>query len=231
MRSKCFNSPKKQNVSKRPDQKMSQGGKMLQYLQIKICPREQNILIPSYCLLLSENTKFTRQYTNQPPELRTKKLFELNDDLHETYRIGSQIRFKTSMLKLSFCDYSDAYYTCEWNYISSKHNTQAADANNNNKKVVLKNCALFTDCIGEINNTQVDNAEDIDIVMWMYNLIEYSNNFLKTSGSLWQNYRDDPLLDNNGNIADFTGVNDNSKFLKYKQKKQVNQLLTVKKLK
>ena len=70
---------------------------MLQYLQIKICPREQNILIPSYCLLLSENTKFTRQYTNQPTELRTKKLFELNDDLHETYRIGSQIRFKTSM--------------------------------------------------------------------------------------------------------------------------------------
>ena len=67
--------------------------------------------------------------------------------------------------------------------------------------------------------------------MWMYNLIEYSNNFLETSGSLWQHYRDDPLLDNNGNIADFTGVNDNSKFLKYKQKKQVNQLLTVKKLK
>ena len=76
---------------------MSQGGKMLQYLQIQICPREQNILIPSYCLLLSENTKFTRQYTNQPTELRTKKLVELNDDLHETYRIGSQIRFKTSM--------------------------------------------------------------------------------------------------------------------------------------
>ena len=75
---------------------------MLQYLQIQICPREQNILIPSHCLLLSENTKFTRQYTNQPTELRTKKLVELNDDLHETYRTGSQIRFKISMLKLSF---------------------------------------------------------------------------------------------------------------------------------
>ena len=66
------------------------------------------------------------------------------------------------------------------------------------KGVVLKNCAPFTNCISEINNTQVDNAKDIDIVMLMYNLIEYSDNYTKTSGSLWQYYRDEP----NDNLAD-----------------------------
>ena len=55
-----------------------------------------------------------------------------------------------------------------------------------------KNCAPFINCISEINNTQVDNAKDIDIVMPMYNLIEYSDNYAKTSGSLWQYFRDEP---------------------------------------
>ena len=58
------------------------------------------------------------------------------------------------------------------------------NANNNHKELVFKNCAPFTDCISEINNTQIDNAKDIDLVMLMYNLIEYSNNYSKTSESL-----------------------------------------------
>ena len=58
----------------------------------------------------------------------------------------------------------------------------AAAANNTNKKVIFKNCAPFTNCISKINNTQVDDAEHIDIVMPMYNLIEHSDNYLKTSG-------------------------------------------------
>ena len=57
-------------------------------------------------------------------------------------------------------------------------------ANNNHKELVFKNCAPFTDCISEINNTQIDNAKDIDLVMLMYNLMEYGNNCSKTSGSL-----------------------------------------------
>ena len=61
-----------------------------------------------------------------------------------------------------------------------------ADANNANKKVILKNCTPFTDCISERNNKQVDNAKYIDVVMPMYNLIEYSNNYSRTSGSLGQ---------------------------------------------
>ena len=60
------------------------------------------------------------------------------------------------------------------------------------KGVIFKNCAPFTDCISEINNTQVDNAKGIDVVMTMYNIIEYSNNYLKKSGILWQYYRDEP---------------------------------------
>ena len=75
------------------------------------------------------------------------------------------------------------------------------------KKVILKNCAPFTNCISEINNAQIDNAKDIDIIMPMYNLIEYSNNFSKTSGSLWQYCKDIPTLNDNGNIVNFNGAN------------------------
>ena len=88
-------------------------------------------------------------------------------------------------------------------------NTTAADAdaNNTNKKVIFKNCAPSTNCISEINNTQVDNAEDIDIVMPMYNLIEYSDNYAKTSGSLWQYCKDILAVDNNNAIINFTENN------------------------
>ena len=90
------------------------------------------------------------------------------------------------MLKSSLCDYSDAYILIKGTI--SVNNTAAADAagNNTNKKVIFENCAPFTNCISEINNTQIDNAKDIDIVMLMCNLIEYSDNYAKTTGSLWQ---------------------------------------------
>ena len=68
-------------------------------------------------------------------------------------------------------------------------NNTAADgaaANNTNQNVIFKNCAPFTCCINKLNNTQIDNAEYIDIVMPIYNLIEYSDNYSKTSGGLWQ---------------------------------------------
>ena len=66
------------------------------------------------------------------------------------------------------------------------------------KGVTFKNCAPFTKCISRINNTDIDNAHDIDIVMPMYNLIEYNDNYSKTCGSLWQYYKDDP----NDNLTD-----------------------------
>ena len=61
-----------------------------------------------------------------------------------------------------------------------------------NKIVIFKNCAPFTDCLNELNNTQVDNAKYIDAVMPIYNLSQYSNMYLKISGSLWRYYRGDP---------------------------------------
>ena len=77
---------------------------------------------------------------------------------------------------------------------------------------MFKNCAPFTDCISKINNTQVDNAKDIDIVMPMYNLIEYSDNYSKTSGSLWQYCKDVPAVSNNGDIVDFNRINATDSF-------------------
>ena len=72
--------------------------------------------------------------------------------------------------------------------------------------------------ITEINNTQIYDAQKIDVLMPMYNLIEYSDAYLKTSGSLWQYYRDEPDLANNGNIIDFSDVNNNTTSFKFKQK-------------
>ena len=72
---------------------------------------------------------------------------------------------------------------------------------------MFKNCAVFANCITKINNTQIDNAEYIDIVMPMYNLTEYSDNYSKTSESLWQYYKDILAVNNAGNIVDFTATN------------------------
>ena len=111
------------------------------------------------------------------------------------------------MLKSSLCDYRDAYILVKGTI--AVNNTAAADANANNtdKKVIFKNWAPFTNCISEINNAQVDNAKDIDIVMPMYNLIEYSDNYSKTSGSLWQYCMDIPAVNNNDAIFNFTEKN------------------------
>ena len=87
------------------------------------------------------------------------------------------------MLRSSLCDYSDAYILVKGNITVKNTAAEGAAANNTNKKVIFKNCAPFTNCIIKINNTQIDNAEYIDIVMPMYNLIEYSDNYSKTSGS------------------------------------------------
>ena len=103
------------------------------------------------------------------------------------------------MLKSSLCDYSDAYI-----FVKGKITITGAGADvaarrtdERDKGVAFKNCAPFTICVSEINNTQIDNCKDIDIVMPMYNLIEYSDNYAKTSGSLWQYCRDEP----NNNLA------------------------------
>ena len=140
--------------------------------------------------------------SNQPSKFRTKNWVEINDESRGTYNVNSQIKFKIAMLKSSLCDYSDAYILVKGTITVNNTAAADADANNTNKKVIFQNCAPFTNCISEINNTQVDNAKDIDIVMPMYDLIEYSDNYAETSGSLWQYCLDKPAL-NNGAIVDF----------------------------
>ena len=80
------------------------------------------------------------------------------------------------------------------------------------KKVIFKNCAPFTNCISEINSTQIDNAKDIAIVMPMYNLIEYSDNYAKTPGSLWQYCKDIPARNANNEITEFRVNNTTDSF-------------------
>ena len=150
--------------------------------------------------------------SNQPSKFRTRNWVEINNDIRGAYSLNKQIRFKTSMLRSSLCDYSDAYIIVKGNI--SVNDTAAADAaaNNTNKKKIFKNCVPFIKCISKINNTQIDNAEYIDTVMPMYNLSEYSNNYSKKSGSLWQYCLDIPAANNNGDIVDFNGANATDSF-------------------
>ena len=96
------------------------------------------------------------------------------------------------MSRSELCDYSDTH-------IVVKGAINVADSNNNayDKKLAFKNNAPFISCITKLNNIFVDNAEDLDILMPMYNLIEYSKNYSKTTGSLWNHYRDEPNSDSN----------------------------------
>ena len=123
---------------------------------------------------------------NQPSKFRTKHWVEINDESRGAYDTNSQIKCKTITLKSSLCDCNDKYMLVSGYITVNNIAADNADLNNANKKVIFKDCAPFTNCINEINNTQVGSAEDIDIVMPMHNLIEYNDNYLKTSGSFWQ---------------------------------------------
>ena len=150
--------------------------------------------------------------SNKPSKFRAKNWVETNDESRGTYSVNRQINFKTSMLRSSLCDYSDAYILAKGNMTVNNTAAEGAAANNTNNKVIFKNCAPFTDRISKMYNTQVDNAKDIDIVMPMYNLIEYSDNYSKTSGILWQYCKDIPPVNNNGNIVDFNVTNATDSF-------------------
>ena len=112
---------------------------------------------------------------HQPSRFRTKIWVEKNYESRGTYNASKQIKFKTTIIKSSLCDYSDACTLVKRTIAVNSKAAADANANNTNKKVIFKNCAPFINCISEINNTQVDNGKDIDIAM--YNLIEYSDDF------------------------------------------------------
>ena len=127
--------------------------------------------------------------SNQPSKFRTRDWVEINDESKGTYT-GNSIKFKTTMLRSNLCDYADAYILVKGIItITGRENDVAArKADERNKGVIFKNCAPFTKCINRINNTEIDTARDIDNVMPMYNLIEYNDNYSKSSGSLGQYY-------------------------------------------
>ena len=122
--------------------------------------------------------------SNQPSKFRTRNWFEINDEVRGTYT-GHEIKFKTARLRSNLCDYADAYILVKGTIIitGARNNAVARQADERDKGVTFKNCAPFTKCISRINNTEIDNGKDIDIVMPMYNLIEYSDNYSTTSGS------------------------------------------------
>ena len=120
------------------------------------------------------------------------------------------------MLRSDLCDYSDAYILV----IGTITVTANTGVNNirdkKDRKLILKNNAPFVSCITRINNELIEYADDLDIVMHMYNLLEYSKNYRKTIGSLCNYYRDELTNDNNNNFANRNVVNSNALNIKIK---------------
>ena len=125
--------------------------------------------------------------SNQPSKFTMKNWVEINDEGRGEYFPDKQIRYKTAILRSILCDDSDPYILAKGNItVNNTPADGAAAANDTNKKVIFKSGAPFINCIRKINNTQVDNSEYIDIVMPIYNLIQYSERYSKTYGNLRQ---------------------------------------------
>ena len=184
-------------------------------LKIYISPEERQQIINrlklynSIIMEYQEIANFLNNGSNKPSKFRTRNWVEINGNATGVYSPNKLIRFKTTMLRSSLCDYSDANILVKGNITTA---AEGAAVTNTNKKVIFKNCAPFTKYIGKINNTEIDNSEYIDIVMPMQNFIEYSDNYSKTSGSLWQYCKEIPAVNDNGDIVDFNGVNATDSF-------------------
>ena len=114
----------------------------------------------------------------------------------ENSKPSKPIRFKTSMLRSDLCHFSDAYVVVKRTITLIKTDGRRF-IDIRNRFLAFKNNAPFPNCISKINNLHfkdhlIDNAEDLDIVMPIYNLLEFSKNYRKTTGSLWNYYRDEP---------------------------------------
>ena len=147
---------------------------------------------------------FLNDTDNENSKFATKKWYVIDSESKGNYSPNNKIKFLASSLESSLCDYSDAYVLVKGNITVKGGNT--------NTKVVFKNCAPFKECRIEINETFVDNTDNTNIVMPMYNLIEYSGNYSDTPGSLWQFKRDEL------NVNDVNTVfnNDNAPSFNYK---------------
>ena len=159
-------------------------------------------------LLLSEESEKLSKFV-------TREYVKVNS-LSGTHNENKSIRFKTPMLRSDLCDYSDVYILVNGT-ITVTANGDNNNANNirdkRNRPLILKNNAPFVSCITRINGELIEDTEDSDIVMPMYNLLEYSKNYRKIIGSFYNYYRDE--LGGNDNNNDNT-VNSNT--FRYKNK-------------
>ena len=130
----------------------------------------------------------------------------INSESRGNYSDANPIKILTNSLESSVCDYSDAYILVTGNIAVT-----GGDANTN---VAFKNCAPFSECTAEINDTFIDKAEHINIAMPVYNLIEYSDNYSDTSGSLWQFKRDE--IEDVDLVVDDNHIPNNLLSFKYK---------------
>ena len=152
-----------------------------------------------------EYQKITNLSCSTPDELPrfiTKTWIEVHYQLgnaEDRYKLSKQRKFKTSMLRSDLCDFSDACVVVKGTITLTKTNGRGI-INIRNRFLAFKNNAPFTNCISKINNVLIDNAQDVDVVMPMYNLLVYSKNYRKTTGGLWNYYRDEP---NNPPTADY----------------------------
>ena len=162
-------------------------------------------------LLGSESEQLSRSVTTNYVRVNS-----LSNSLSNTYNENKSIRFKTPMLRSDLCDYADAYILVNGTITVAGNHPR----DRQNKPVILKNNAPFISCITKINNVLIENAEDLDVVMPMYNLLEHSKNYRKTIGSFCNYYRDE--LNNNQNNSDIANFNNrtvvNSEAFKYKNK-------------
>ena len=128
-------------------------------------------------------------------EFATRKWYVINDqnntDYGEGNESGTTIKFETKVIKLSLCDYSDAYIL-----VTEDITATGGDANT---RVEFKNCVPFTKCIAHVSDEHVDGAHSLDIIVPMYNITEYGDNYLDTSGGLWQFKRDESPVINHRN--------------------------------
>ena len=122
---------------------------------------------------------------NQLSKFRTKNWIEINDQSRGVYNTDSDIRFKTTMLKSSLCDESDAYMLVKGRKII----IEKGDLRN--KVAISKSSAPFINWKNRINNTEIDNAKEIDIVLRMYNLVEYCDTYVKISGRVNKTFKNE----------------------------------------
>ena len=153
-------------------------------------------------LLLSEDNEQLSKFV-------TIKYVKVNS-FSDTYNENKSIRFKTPMLRSDLCDYSDAYILVKGTIIvtaNGDNNNADNIRDKRNRPLISKNNAPFVPCITRINGELIEDTDDLDIAMPMYNLLEYRKNYRKTIGSFYNYYRDE--VGGNANNNDNT-VNSNT---------------------